>query len=235
MSKQSIVLAAALAASVLAAPAWAQPAGPPRAKETVYFIPPTASGGVQPNPFLANGVAVGREVPWYMSAGIGPAARNTGAPASTPNRYIDYDALIPLYPGFNPTPEERAAGVLPAGVTITEAQGVNNMARIQENLAAAGLSLADITYMRIYLETPTEGTRADYAGWNDAYRKYMANVDRVTGEVITTYAPVAFANRTRPARANIEVESLPVAGWLIEIEAVASYPTNACSPPFLCR
>jgi enamine deaminase RidA (YjgF/YER057c/UK114 family) len=30
-------------------------------------------------------------------------------------------------------------------------------------------------------------------------------------------------NPTRPARSNIEVATLPVAGWLVEIEVVAAY------------
>jgi enamine deaminase RidA (YjgF/YER057c/UK114 family) len=51
----------------------------------------------------------------------------------------------------------------------------------------------------------------------------VANVDLVTGQVIPAYAPVVFTNATRPARSNIEVASLPQAGWLVEIEVVAAY------------
>jgi len=52
----------------------------------------------------------------------------------------------------------------------------------------------------------------------------MANVDLTTGVLIPAYAPVVYENATRPARSNIEVASLPVLGWLIEIEATATYP-----------
>jgi enamine deaminase RidA (YjgF/YER057c/UK114 family) len=202
----------------------------PEPNEVVYNIPLTGAGALSADPFLANGVGVGRNVDTYQSAGIGPSGLNTAAPAGTPERFIDYPLLIELYPGFNPTTEERAAGVLPPGVTITEAQGLNNMARIAENFAAAGISLSELTYMRIYLDNPPGTERADYAGWNRAYRKFVANINRVTGEVIAAYQPVKVPNATRPARANIEVATLPVLGWLIEIEATGYYPGSSRAP-----
>lgn len=202
----------------------------PAPNEVVYNIPLTGGGGLAADPFLASGVGVGRNVDIYQSAGIGPAGLNTAAPAGTPERFIDYPLLQQLYPEFNPSQEERAAGVLPAGVTITEAQGLNNMARIADNFTAAGISLTELTYMRIYLEAPPGATRADYAGWNRAYRKFVANINRVTGEVIPAYEPVIVANATRPARANIEVATLPVLGWLVEIEATGFYPGTSRAP-----
>jgi enamine deaminase RidA (YjgF/YER057c/UK114 family) len=210
-------------------------AGAPRANETKYFFNLTPEGLPPANPFLANGVATGRAVATYYSSGLGPSGANTAAPSGTPARYIDYAVIQRLFPDFQPSEAERAAGLLPAGMTITEAQGLNNMARVQENLAAAGLSLRDVVYMRIYVDNVEGEARADYAGWNRAYRKYMANVDLRTGEVIPSFRPVLFENPTRPARANVEVATLPVAGWLIEIETVATYQIGACSPPFLCR
>lgn len=199
----------------------------PAPNEVVYNIPLTGGGGLSADPFLASGVGVGRNVDIYQSAGIGPAGLNSAAPAGTPERFIDYAVLQQLYPDFAPTQEERAAGVLPAGVTITEAQGLNNMARIADNFAVAGISLSELTYMRIYLEAPPGTTRADYAGWNRAYRKFVANINRVTGEPIAAYQPVVVPNATRPARANIEVATLPVLGWLIEIEATGFYPGSS--------
>ncbi|NDL57060.1 Rid family hydrolase [Phytoactinopolyspora mesophila] len=180
---------------------------PPNPNEVRFNLPEPVEA---PDPFLAGGVSIGSGVPIYFSSGIGPAARNTDAPAGTPERYID--------------PAQFPGGELPDGVTVTEAQGMNAMARIQENLQSQGLSLADVTSMRIYLEAPPGADRADYNGWNRAYRKWMANVDRVTGEVIDAYAPVEFANEVRPSRTNLEVATLPVAGWLVEIEVVATYP-----------
>jgi enamine deaminase RidA (YjgF/YER057c/UK114 family) len=199
----ALALALASAGSAFAAP-------PNRGVE--YYIPPRADGTVNPNPFLASGVAIGQTVATYMSAGTGPAGRNTAAPSGTPERFID----TTQFPG----------GVLPAGVTITEAQGLNTLERIKENLAANGLTLEDVTFMRIYLEKPPGATRADYDGWNRAYRKYFANIDLVTGDVIAAYAPVIYANARRPARSNLEVATLPVLGWLVEIEVIAAYPAR---------
>lgn len=187
------------------------------------------------NPFLASGVATGSSVEIYTAAGTGPAALNAAAPGGTPERYIDYPLLQVLFPDFNPTPEERAIGVLPPGMTITEAQGLNTMERVKANLELAGLTLDRILFMRIYLDNPPGSERADYNGWNRAYRKHMANVDLVTGEVIAAYQPVLFENPTRPARSNLEVATLPVAGWLVEIEVTAAFPPYfECFPPYLC-
>ena len=185
----------------------------PKPNEVEYYIPPRADGSINPNPFLASGVAVGRNVDLYWSAGTGPAGVNADADFGTPERFIDPE----FFPGAN----------LPEGVTITEAQGINTLNRIRHNLEANGLTLEDVTFMRIYLEAPPGETRADYAGWNRAYRKFFANVDLVTNTVISDYEPVIVANPRRPARSNIEVATLPVQGWLVEIEVIAAFPQPA--------
>jgi enamine deaminase RidA (YjgF/YER057c/UK114 family) len=196
----------------------------PRPFDIERFFTLGVDGAVPADPFLANGVAAGPGTAVYTASGTGPSAVNTLAPSGSPAAYIDYALLATLYPDFAPSDADKAAGVLPGTMSITEAQGINCMARVQENLAAADLTLADITFMRIFLDNPAEVPRADYAGWNRSYRKYMANVSLQTGELIPAYAPVIFENPTRPARSNIEVATLPVAGWLIEIEVVAAYP-----------
>lgn len=196
----------------------------PRPNEVEYNIPPLADGAVNPDPFLASGVGTGKDVALYTAAGTGPAALNTLAPTGTPARYIDYALLASLYPAFTPTDADRAAGVLPTGMTITEAQGLNAMARVRENLVSAGLDVTDLTFMRIYVDNPPGAPGGDYAGWNRAYRKFVANVSLATGEVLPNYAPVVVENPVRPARSNIEVATLPVAGWLVEIEVIAAYP-----------
>ena len=196
----------------------------PKPSDVERFFTLAADGAVPADPFLANGVAVGAATATYTAAGTGPSAVNTLAPNGSAARYIDYELITQLFPDFAPTDDDKAKGVLPGTMTLTEAQGLNCMARVQENLAAAGLTLEDVTFMRIYLDNVEGEPRADYNGWNRAYRKYMANVSLQTGEVIEAYAPVLFENATRPARSNIEVGTLPVAGWLIEIEVVAAYP-----------
>jgi enamine deaminase RidA (YjgF/YER057c/UK114 family) len=190
------------------------------------FFTPDEAGATPADPFLANGVALGSGFATYTAAGTGPTALNTLAPADSVAQFIDYALIAQLYPDFAPTDADKTAGLLPEGMTITEAQGLNCMARVQANLEAAGLTLSDITFMRIYLDNPADTARADYAGWNRAYRKFIANVDLQTGALIEAYAPVLFQTAMRPARSNIEVATLPVLGWLIEIEVVAAYPPS---------
>jgi enamine deaminase RidA (YjgF/YER057c/UK114 family) len=167
----------------------------------------------QSNPLIANGVSVGGLVALYRSSGTGPAARNTGAPAGTPEAYID--------------PAQFPGAALPAGVTLTEAQSWNALARIGENLAAVKLGYGDVISMRVFLDNPPGAATADYAGWNRAYRQFFANVDLVSGAVVPVPlgsappAPPVVANRARPSRTTIEVASLPVAGWLVEVEVEA--------------
>lgn len=181
----------------------------PRVTGVKYYIPPLISGAANSDPLLANGVSIGQQVATYMSAGIGPARLcDDPTTTNTPQSYIP-------------------CGALPSNVTITQAQSENALERIKENLEANGLKLEDVTFMRVYLQkADSSATRADYAGWNKAYRKYFANVDLVTGYVIQNYEPVAYANARRPARVNLEVASLPLLGWLVEIEVIAAYPNN---------
>jgi enamine deaminase RidA (YjgF/YER057c/UK114 family) len=215
-------VAVVTAASFTGGAAWSR-SQEPRPTEVRYNIPPRADGTANPDPFLASGVGLGKNVASYSAAGTGPAVKNPLAPAGSPLRFIDYAVLAVTHPTFVPTEADKTAGLLPPGVTITEAQGLNAMARVQENLASAGLTLDDLTFMRIYVDNPPDAATGDYAGWNRAYRRFVANVDLVTGQVIPAYAPVVFTNATRPARSNIEVASLPQAGWLVEIEVVAAY------------
>ena len=185
----------------------------PRSDEVEFSISLQEDGSIDPNPFLASGVAIGNNVGTYRTAGTGPSGgNNPGAESPDPEFWIDPE-LISGYSG---------GGALPEGMSLTEAQGINALNRVKEHLEENDLSLDDVIFLRIYLESPEGQDRADYSGWNRAYRKYFANVDRDTGEPIEKYDPV-FVNMTRPARSNIEVATLPVKGWLVEIEAVAVY------------
>ena len=170
-----------------------------------------------PNPLIANGVSMGKHVAVYKSSGLGPGGLNLSAAAGTPERYVD----LAQFPG----------GALTGGVTITEAQGMNVLARIVENLASVGLSVDDVVTMRVFLDNPPGATVADYAGWNRAYRQVFANIDRVTGAFLPvpkgTAAPALplVANPARPSRFTLEVASLPVNGWLVEVEVDAVFPS----------
>ncbi len=183
---------------------------PPRPGEVRPYLPAGAT-----NPLIATGVALGRDVELYKSSGLGPAALNPTAKPGTPKAYLDA-AMFP-------------AGRLTGGVTLTEAQGLNVLARIGENLAAAGLSYDDVHTMRVFLANPPGQPTADFDGWNRAYRQYFANVDLGTGEPVPVPLgtgaprPPMVVNSTRPSRFALEVATLPVPGWLVEVEVDAHY------------
>ncbi|PUB30003.1 enamine deaminase RidA (YjgF/YER057c/UK114 family) [Promicromonospora sp. AC04] len=166
-------------------------------------------------PLIADGVAIGKNVSWYKSSGLGPAASNTAPGASPEERYIPTD----VFPG----------GELSDGVTITEAQGINALTRIGANLESAGLDYDDVISMRVFLQNPAGEEKMDFAGWNRAYRQFFANTNLATGEVLdvqlgsSTTEPMV-VNGARPSRFALEVENLPVDGWLVEVEVDAVYP-----------
>lgn len=206
-----VTTAIATCSFTIAADAWWNRPKPPPPGTVVPALP-----AGQANPMIANGVGIGANTPIYKTSGLGPAALNTSAPAGSETRYVDTE----VFPG----------GVLPPGVTITEAQGINALRRIGENLKAAGLTYADVYTMRVFLQNPSGEAIADFAGWNRAYRQYFANTDLVTGKVIpvplgtATPAPPFVVNKARPSRFALEIENLPVPGWLVEVEVDAAYP-----------
>ncbi|MFI9757092.1 Rid family hydrolase [Streptomyces sp. NPDC051963] len=179
----------------------------PGSKEVRVMLPDGQS-----NPAIANGVATGGEVAVYQSSGLGPSALNPAAPEGTPERYTD------------PSLTEGAEGV-----TITEAQALVVLRNIRSNLTAAGLTPSDVITMKCYLMKPPGAATADYAGWNRAYRQYFANIDLTTHQVVpvpmgtSAPKPPLLANKARPARATMEVASLAVPGWLVEVEVTAVY------------
>jgi enamine deaminase RidA (YjgF/YER057c/UK114 family) len=184
--------------------------------------PPFTARSVLPdgeaNPMIAEGVALGAGADLYKTSGIGPTQLNAAAPEGTPEAFIDT--------------EQFSGGTLPAGVTITEAQGMNVLRAIRENLELQGLRLDDVTTMRVFLDNAPGSDRADYAGWNRAYRQFFANTNLSTGE--TELVPLGTAepsaplvrNPARPSRFALEVQSLPVPGWLVEVEVDAVFPVG---------
>lgn len=173
----------------------------------------------QANPMIAQGVLVANGATIYKTSGIGPAAANKSAPEGSPESFVD----TVQFPG----------GTLPPGVTLTEAQGMGVLAQIQKNLEAQGLTLDNVTTMRVFLDNAPGTDRADYVGWNRAYRQFFANTNLDTGDTelvaLGTAAPIAplVRNPARPSRFALEVASLPVAGWLVEVEVDAVYPAGA--------
>ncbi|XVQ13467.1 Rid family hydrolase [Spirillospora sp. CA-255316] len=211
--RRKIIVAGAAAAVLVGAGGAASAApgskapSPPRPTE----VRPALPDG-QNNPSIANGVAVGSLVATYTASGLGPRDANPAAPAGSPERYVDF-------PG----------GTLPPGVTLTEAQAINALKAINENLKAQGLTARDVISMRAYLSNPPGAATADFAGWNRAYRQFYANTDLSTGKPVDVPlgtappAPPMLVNPARPARVTIEIENLPVNGWLVEVEVVAAF------------
>lgn len=211
LAKSVTVTVAMAAAATLVITAPVSVAQPGRKVDYIRHVDPANA-----NPAIAEGVTLTAQAKEYKSSGLGPAALNTAAAAGTPERYVDPE----LFPG----------GTLTGGVTITEAQSINALRQIERNLGQRGLRLSDVTSMRVFLDNAPGTDRADYDGWNRGYRQFFANTDLHTGKVIMvpmgTQKPKRplVTNNARPSRFTIEVASLPVQGWLVEVEVDAVYP-----------
>ncbi len=129
---------------------------------------------------IAGGVAIPAGAAWVWTSGTGPPVVNKEAPAGDIARYGD---------------------------TKTQARGV--LKSIETQLAAQGLTMADVVYLRCYLVADPAKGALDVDGWNAAYREFFGTA----------------ANPTKPARATLGVAAMVVPLWLVEIEAVAVYPS----------
>jgi len=91
----------------------------------------------------------------------------------------------------------------------TYAQGMSCLKSIASLLAAKGLSLKDVVYLRVYVvPDPAKGGKTDFAGWFKAYGDFFNTKE----------------NPVKTARSTVGVTALVNPDWLIEIEAVAVYP-----------
>lgn len=162
---------------------------------------------------IAQGVEIDGAATVYKTSGLGPSALNEDAPEGSPESYIDTDQF--------------SGGTLPDGVTVTEAQGIGVLKKIRDNLEDQGYSLEDVVTMRVFLDNAPGADVADFAGWNRAYRQFFANTNLDTDE--TELVPMGTAepaapierNSARPSRFALEVATLPVQGWLVEVEVDA--------------
>jgi enamine deaminase RidA (YjgF/YER057c/UK114 family) len=103
---------------------------------------------------------------------------------------------------------EAAAGTRERyGDTETQASGV--LKNIEAQLAAQGLSMKDVVYMRAFLvPDPAKENKIDVAGWNAAYTRVFGTA----------------TNPTKTARSTVGVVQLVNPDFLIELEAFAVYP-----------
>ncbi|WP_078410152.1 RidA family protein [Priestia abyssalis] len=90
----------------------------------------------------------------------------------------------------------------------TETQAIGILNNLKAQLEEKGLSLSDVTYLRVYL-TPdsNKGNKQDYQGWFNAYAKFFNTKE----------------NPVKTARSTVGVDSLVNSDWLIEIEAFVAY------------
>ncbi len=128
---------------------------------------------------ILSAVAVPENQAYFWTSGTVPPVIDATAPTGSRDRYGD---------------------------TKTQATGI--LTRFQTLLGDAGLNLADVVYLRVYLVAdPALDNKVDYQGWFDAYAQFF-NKDNVP----------------KVARSTLAVAGLVDPGWLIEIEAVAVYP-----------
>ena len=93
----------------------------------------------------------------------------------------------------------------------TEAQATGVLKSIEAQLAAQGLSMKDVVYMRAFLvPDPMKENRIDTAGWNAAYTKVFGTA----------------TNPTKTARSTVGVVQLVNSDFFIELEAFAVFPSG---------
>lgn len=90
----------------------------------------------------------------------------------------------------------------------TKTQSIGILTRFKETLAESGLSLKDVTYLRVYI-TPDRATgEIDFKGWYEAYALFFGTEE----------------NPVKPSRSTIGIAGLAHPDKFIEIELVAVYP-----------
>ena len=99
----------------------------------------------------------------------------------------------------------------PAGSTErlgnTETQTASVLGKLAQELAASGLTMADVVKMNVFLVgDPTQGGAMDFAGLMKAWGRYFG-------------AP---SQGKLPTRTTVQVVALPIPGALVEIEAIAA-------------
>lgn len=148
---------------------------------------------------------------------------HTDVKAAPPSRVIYYGPVQSPILSAVAVPEDRAyfwsSGTVPPvldpdGATSrerygdTKTQAIGTLNRIDGLLKDAGLSLANVVYLRVYLVADQfKDNTVDYQGWFDAYAQFF-NTETVP----------------KVARSTVAVAGLVSPDWLIEIEAVAVYP-----------
>ena len=129
---------------------------------------------------ISSNVAIPANRAWLWTSGTVPSMANPQAAEGTRERWGD-----------------------------TQAQGRSILKALEAQLAAKGLSLRHVVYLRVYVAPDKyKGGQFDFAGWFAAYAEFFGTA----------------ANPTKVSRSTIGVARLVSPDWLIEIEAFAVYP-----------
>ena len=110
-----------------------------------------------------------------------------------------------------PVADSSAPADSPARYGDTKTQAIGILKTIEAQLAKQNLTMRDVVYLRVYVvPDAAKQNKPDFQGWFDAYAQFFGNG----------------TNPIKPARSTVAVPALVNAGWLIEIEAVAVYPSS---------
>jgi enamine deaminase RidA (YjgF/YER057c/UK114 family) len=128
-----------------------------------------------------------------------PIAGSVSVPASA--RLVFVSGTLPDVANA----EAPAGSIERFGDTATQATSV--FGKIAKELAAHGLTMADVVKMNVFLVgDPAKGGGMDFGGLMQAYSRHYG----------------AASNGSLPARTTVQVVALPIPGTLVEIEAIAA-------------
>jgi enamine deaminase RidA (YjgF/YER057c/UK114 family) len=89
----------------------------------------------------------------------------------------------------------------------TETQAASVLGKIEKELAASGLTMADVVKMNVFMVgDPAKGGGMDFGGLMKSYSRYFG----------------AASQGNLPSRTTVQVAALPLPGALVEIEVVAA-------------
>lgn len=124
--------------------------------------------------------------------------RTFGDPKSPISSGVAVKAGTPLY---------FSAGTGPKVDGDMKTQALSALELLKTRLAAAGLGMKDIVFLRAYLVPEADGT-IDRQGWGEAWSTFFGHAGQPH----------------KPARTTIAVRALPAKFFKIEVEAIAAYP-----------
>lgn len=129
----------------------------------------------------ASAVSVPQNADLFRTSATGPETLNTDAEEGDPLRFVDPSLLTD-------------DGQLKGRMSATEAQAIQVLSGINDQLTNEGLSISDVATVRVYLTTGRNG--ADFDGWEKAYRRYFANIDPNSGEELVSPTAVTATKAT---------------------------------------